>query len=130
MLETIRDNIKLELKEIEVESGLGPITYEQESVSKTNKITSITEDTAIRNIECKDLLEKRLIIIQCKLKRIENVLNMLQGIDREVIEQRYIKNEAWFNISLETSVCERTCRRIEKRVINRLARWFYEEAYF
>lgn len=119
------ENMKLELKEIENESGLRAITYEQECVSKTNKITSITEETAIKNIEYSDLLKRRLDITESKLKRIDNALNQLDDLEREIVVRRDIEREPWYTITCDMAWSPRTVSRMRRKALDKLVVCMY-----
>lgn len=91
------NGLKNDLKESErllelnqYESGLSAIDYSRERVGKTNKKYSITEMTAIHNIDQKKRLESRIKVHKMQLNIIENAISYLPKDESQVITLYYI----------------------------------------
>mgnify|MGYP001015045755 CR=1 FL=1 len=92
------NGLKNDLKESErllelnrYESGLSAIDYSRERVGKTNKKYSITEMTAIHNIDQREVLESRIKVHKMQLSIIENAISYLPKDESQVITLYYIK---------------------------------------
>jgi DNA-directed RNA polymerase specialized sigma24 family protein len=125
MLKVSIENMKLEIEETKKEDGMTAIEYSDEKTSPTFKITSQTEDTAIRNIEHTDLLRKRIEITQNKITRLDNAINGLNKNERDVIIKRYIEGKQWYIVAYEVNYNERWCKELRKRAIERLTIGLY-----
>lgn len=56
------------------------------------------------------------------LERLDNVLEMLDPIERTIIQIRYIQGCRWTNVSLKVKYSERNCQRIAVKAISKLTR--------
>ncbi|KNF08540.1 hypothetical protein CLPU_6c00260 [Gottschalkia purinilytica] len=119
------ENMEAEIKEIEIEDGLRSLSYENEKTSCTNEINRSTENIAIRKIEHKDLLKKRIEIIDSKLRRLDNAINALNELENKIITKRYFEGKQWYIIAYELSYNERWCRQVRKQAISKLAIGLY-----
>ena len=81
--------LKLKLQELNEEIGVSGMSYGERS-SQTYKITSSTEDAAIRIAEVSEKYNKIIKEKGIEVTRIENALSILKEKERQCIEYRYI----------------------------------------
>lgn len=115
------------LKELEQEEGMRVMSFDNVKTSGTNKISSQTEDAAIRNIEIEDILKKKKGKLQHKLDILDKLIEGLNEIERKVITMYYIEGKQWWQIAYEVKYSERHCRRIRAEAICKLAVGLYGE---
>ncbi|MBU5292807.1 DUF1492 domain-containing protein [Anaerosalibacter bizertensis] len=116
-----------QLEELKNEDGMNAITYDKEKTSPTFKITSQTEDTAMRNIAAEDLIIKRKEKLKNKLEIIKMLLDGLNEAERKVIEMYYFENLQWWKVAYEVKYSERHCKRIRTEAIKKLSVGLYGE---
>jgi len=115
------------LKELEQEEGMRVMSFDNVKTSGTNKISSQTEDAAIRNIEIEDILKKKKGKLQHKLDILDKLIEGLNEIERKVITMYYIEGKQWWQTAYEVKYSERHCRRIRAEAICKLAVGLYGE---
>lgn len=121
------ENNKLKLKNLEIEyesdDGLNAISY-KDTNSKTNKITRVTENIALSNIEKKEKvrreLERKISLETNKIKMIDNALDALPEVERTIIEMFYIENLEWYKVAGNVCYSEGWCKEKRKESINRI----------
>lgn len=116
-----------QLKELEQEEGMRAMSFDNVKTSETNKISSQTEDAAIRNIEIEDILKKKKGKLQHKLDILDKLIEGLNEIERKVITMYYIEGKQWWQTAYEVKYSERHCRRIRAEAICKLAVGLYGE---
>ncbi|QXN67731.1 hypothetical protein [Mycolicibacterium phage J1] len=116
-----------QLEELKENDGMNAITYDEEKTSPTFKITSQTEDTAMRNIVAEDLIIKRKETLKNKLKTLELLISGLNEIERKVIEMYYIEGRQWWQVAYEVKYSERWCKHIRTEAIKKLSIGLYGE---
>lgn len=90
-----------------------------------NKITSKTEDTALRNIEEVKELKSEIRKTTLDIDRLERSLEGLNTIDRQIVEGYYIDDLEWWQVAYSVGYGERQCRRLRTKAINKLVRGVY-----
>lgn len=125
MLKVSIENMKIEIEEVREEDGMTAIEYSTEKTSPTFKITSQTEDTAIKNIEYADLLKRRIELTQNKITRLDNAIEVLPETEKEIIVKYYIEGKEWWKVAGEVHCNERWCRELRKRAINKISVGIY-----
>ncbi len=113
------ENNKLKLQNLELEDGTTAISYEEPS-SKTNKFHSITENAAIKNIERKEKLKKKIAIDTNTIQMIDNALNALTELERTIIEMFYIENMEWWKVAAKVHYSEGWCKAKRNEAINKM----------
>ena len=113
------ENNKLKLQNLELEDGTTAISYEEPS-SKTNKFHSITENAAIKNIERKEKLKKKIAIDTNTIQMIDNALNALTELERAIIEMFYIENMEWWKVAAKVHYSEGWCKAKRNEAINKM----------
>jgi len=113
------ENNKLKLDNLELEDGTTAIVYGEPS-SKTNKFNSITENAALKNIERKERLKKRIAIDTNTIQMIDNALNALTELERTIIEMFYIENMEWWKVAAKVHYSEGWCKAKRNEAINKM----------
>lgn len=119
MIKASIENNKLKLQNMELEDGTKAITY-GEPGSKTNKINNITEVAAIKNIEKKERLKRKIALDTNKIKMIDNALQGLSELERTIIEMFYIENLEWWKVAAKVCYSEGWCKAKRREAINRI----------
>lgn len=119
MIKASIENNKLKLENMELEDGSKAITYGQPS-SKTNKISNITECAAMKNIEKKDKLKKKITLDTNNIKMIDNALKGLSELERTIIEMFYIEDLEWWKVAAKVCYSEGWCKTKRREAINRI----------
>lgn len=119
--ESIGD-IQLEIEELKIDTdGVRGISYDMEKTSPTYKITSITEDAAIRKIERIEKLEKQIAKNKIKIQKIDRALKSLDEVERKIVEGKYIERLQWWQIEELVKYSVRWCREKKDRAIGKIA---------
>lgn len=116
-----------EIKDIEIQIariennyiGIAPISYE-ERVCTSNSISSSVENETIRKQEQIERLEKKKEQINMNTVRVENALQLLTEIERDVIEGKYINRLQWFKIAYNIGYSESWTKNIRKEAMSKL----------
>lgn len=105
-----------------IESNIpgGPITYDKEKLSKTNKINSAVESKAIVLAELASDIKK----IEYRQQFIQDALTKLKPIEQQVLIHKYIINDnsTWRDVSQAVDRTERQCINIRNRAIDKIER--------
>jgi DNA-directed RNA polymerase specialized sigma subunit len=101
-----------------IESGFG-LSYDKVMTSKTNKLTSIVENSVI-------LIDKQEINAKIKAMRniitaVDAALACLNETERTVIVKRCVDNQCYFQFIHTINVSERTARRVKKESLNKMS---------
>lgn len=110
---------RIKLETLDIEDGLSSITH-NEPTSKTNKISSLTENTALRRIEIKEDLKRKIEIESNKLRLIDNALEGLTEVERDIITLFYIEGKQWEIVAFETNYSAGWCKERRKQAINKM----------
>lgn len=119
------EELKGELKEIDLEDGLQAINYSSNKISTTNKIKKIVEDTAINNITRRDLVLKQIELYEYKINRIKEAVESLEIREQKIITSKYIQGNQWYIVAHEENYSEKWCKKIRNTAINKLALVLY-----
>ncbi|SKC82995.1 hypothetical protein [Maledivibacter halophilus] len=119
------EELKRELKEIDMEDGIKAINYLSSKTSPTNKIEKVVEDTAISNITRKDLVLKQIELYEYKISKIEEAINSLEEKEQKIIESKYIQGNQWYIVAHEENYSEKWCKKIRNTAINKLTLVLY-----
>jgi DNA-directed RNA polymerase specialized sigma subunit len=119
------EELKNELKEIDIEDGISAVDYSKAKTSSTNKIGRVAEETAIKNITRTDLVMKQIELYTCKLNRIKEAVDSLDSREVKIIKSRYIKGKQWYIIADEENYSEKWCKKIRNTAINKLSLVLY-----
>lgn len=112
--------LKSEREHNDREVGIKSSTYD-EVPAKTNKVTSIVEKIAIKNIQMELDLEEEIDSLQFYLKSIELSLLEIKKEWRKVLELKYIEGYTWEYVTRKMGLSESTCRRYADKGIKVLA---------
>lgn len=119
MIKASIENNKLKLENMELEDGSKAITYGEPS-GKTNKISKITETAAMKNIERKEKLKRKIALDTNQIKMIDNALQGLSDLERTIIEMFYIENLEWWKVAAQVCYSEGWCKAKRREAINRI----------
>ncbi|EJT6481031.1 DUF722 domain-containing protein [Clostridium perfringens] len=121
-IELIKDKIE-ELEEEYI--GCGAIGYD-EFGGATNKFNSSVENEVVSKENRKRELVSKLKEFERLKKRIDKAVNSLVGVDREVIELKYINKRliGWKEIAYTVDYSESHCRkRIKPRALKHMIKF-------
>lgn len=111
---------RIKLETLEARDGLRGIGY-SDSSSKTNNTSSIVESAAIKNIEIREELERKILLDTQKIRLIDNAIEGLTELEKEVITLFYIDDKNWDYVADKVGyskswVVEKRKQAIEKMV--------------
>ena len=109
-------NIKL----IELDYGAKGICYEEMAEGGGSGISNPTEQKALSNIDKKDKLIGDIKRVKRQLESIDEVMELLNKVEKTIIEKKYIKGLQWWQITSEVQYGERHCRRMKDVAINKM----------
>jgi len=118
------NDLESQLKEVELNDGMRGMDYSGDGI-RTSNINKMTENTALRNIEDKMIIEKEIVIAKAKLDRLDAAINSLPDIEADIIKYRYQDGLSWLDIGDKTLYSERSCNRKLIDGICKLAVIFY-----
>ena len=101
---------RIQIEELEEDICCGGVNYEFKG-GHTNKISSSTEDIAIKLAAKKEELEKLFKISSREIERIDNALNMLKVKERQAIELRFIEEDALPTVCYKIDRSQTTTKR-------------------
>lgn len=101
---------RIQIEELEEDISCGGVSYEFKG-GHTNKISSSTEDIAIKLAAKKEELEKLFKISSREIKRIDNALDMLKVKERQAIELRFIEEDALPTVCYKIDRSQTTTKR-------------------
>lgn len=110
------ENLNEMIKDI-AEADMG-INYNKDHSGPTNKFNSVTENAAIK-LSRLDITH-RLKVMTNIVNNIDKALSSLTDIEREVIINRCIKKQYYYQFCYEICISERTARRIKKEVLHKM----------
>lgn len=112
--------LKSEREHRDREVGIKNIAYD-EVPAKTNKVTSIVEKIAIKNIQIELDLEEEIDSLQYYLLSIDLSLLEIKKEWRDILELKYIGGYTWDYVVRKMGLSESTCRRYAGKGIKTLA---------
>lgn len=105
-----------------IESNIegGPVVYDREKLSPTNKINSVVESKAIVLAELASDIKK----IEYRQEFIQDALVKLKPIEQQVLIHKYIvaDNSTWRDVSEAVDRTERQCINIRNRALEKIER--------
>ena len=120
MMKISIENMKREIEYLSENDGMSGISYDGISTSPTNECKSATENTALANIEKIHYLERMIQRATLKIESIDRALEGLDKTERAVIEEKYINNKQWWQVSSVVCYGERHCRNIRRVAIEKI----------
>lgn len=125
MLKISIENIEEEIEYLENDYGVSGINYEETGTSKTNKINSIVEDTALSISEKKYYLQHQIEGIKRKIESVDRAMKGLVDIERAIITEKYIEGKQWYVVAYNNGCSESTAKRYRRSAINKLVVGIY-----
>lgn len=111
------ENLKQSIEEI-AEEGIG-ITYDKDPSGHTNKFSSVVENAVIKIDKLN--IEHRIKVMQNIVNNIDRALASLTDVERDVIINRCIKSQYYYQFCYKICVSERTAKRIKKVALNKMS---------
>jgi DNA-directed RNA polymerase specialized sigma24 family protein len=112
--------LKSERENNDREVGIKSMTYD-EAPAKTNKVTSIVEKIAIKNIQMELDLEEEIDSLQYYLMRIDLALVELKDEWKQVLQLKYIEGYPWEYVAIKMGQSKATCRRNGDKAVKAFA---------
>lgn len=120
MFEISIKNMQNEIENLKKEDGASAINYSGIQTSPTNKFSSSTENTALSISERIDYLEHSIKRMKNRLESINEALEGLTEIERDIITKRYIEGSQWYVIAYHVKYTERWCKQLRSKAIKKL----------
>lgn len=118
------EDIEVKIQELESIEDLGPqaIDYAKDKICQTYKFSSETEDIAVRIADEVTLLKLEKIHKESLMRKIDNAINTLDEIDRQIIRLRHLsdKKVEWYKVTSTVHMSDTQCRVRGKRALKEL----------
>lgn len=118
IIEAKKNDLEYDLKLLRDDVGINAINYDR--VGKSYGISNTTQKQALDIVEIREeialLIEKKSI----ELKKIENILKILNPIEKKIIELRYFENYDWANTSKLVDRSTSHCKSLEHKAIGKI----------
>lgn len=111
------ENLNQSIEDI-AEEGIG-ITYDKDPSGHTNKFSSVVENAVIKIDKLN--IEHRIKVMQNIVNNIDRALASLTDVERDVIINRCIKSQYYYQFCYKICVSERTAKRIKKVALNKMS---------
>lgn len=102
------------------ESETKSLAVKYSEKTKTNSVVSFVELYALELCEIQEKIDKLRNIIEM----IDEALNSLNENEKKIIELKYKKGLAWWQIAFEMKYSERACRYIKNRALKKIKKVF------
>ena len=116
--------LKSELVSLE-ETGISAMRLDK--VGTSYNISKPTETDALRVIEKRSFIQRKIIVMQQRVEILENALKALTPYEFEIITRKIIDNEPFYRICGDLKVSERNARRTKARALQKLERTIYNQ---
>lgn len=113
------NEFRMKIDELEEEISCGGVSYEFKG-GHTNKISSSTEDIAIRLSAKKEEFKKMFKSSSREVERIDNALNMLKEKERQAIQYRFIEEDAMPTVCYKIDRSETTTKRFIRSGLDKM----------
>jgi len=124
MLQISIINMAEEIKFINENTGVGGMDYES-LPANTNKINSISENTALSNIENVEYLEQQINKCKRKLEIADRTIEGLTEEEQVIIIERYIKGLQWYKVAYKVGYSENHSKKKRKQAIKKMVLGIY-----
>lgn len=114
------ENMKGDIDLLKIECGVSGISTDGANISQTYKISSITEETALSNVEKIEYLEQNIGKLENMIEKIDRTLEGLTEEERDIITTRYIEGKQWWQVAHKLRYSERHCRRLRTEAIEKM----------
>ncbi len=115
------DDIELEIAELKDLQSLKHIDYD--NLIKTKSLLSKSEIQEMKNLDINqtlEILEYKKRHIERFLKRLNNAMNSLDNLEKQIIQLKCIDNKIWKAITFEVNLEERQCSKIKGRALKKI----------
>lgn len=116
---SLKRKINILSKEIEslTETGISALSFSLSGKSKTNNISRPTEDNAIDNIDKKKEVKKELFVLKKQLEIIDEALNSLDNMERQVIKLKLIQKYSYEEIAEEINISVIYAKKLKRKAL-------------
>ena len=116
---SLKRRISILSKEIEslTETGISALSFSLSGKSKTNNISRPTEDNAIDNIDKKKEVKKELFVLKKQLEIIDEALNSLDNMERQVIKLKLIQKYSYEEIAEEINISVIYAKKLKRKAL-------------
>lgn len=111
------ENLKNTIIDI-AEEGMG-ISYDKDPAGPTNKFNSIVENAVIKIDKLK--IEQKIICMTKILNILDRALDSLTEAKREIIINRCMKGQYYYQFCHKLCISERSARRLKKEALQELS---------
>ncbi len=115
------DDIELEIAELKDLQSLKHIDYD--NLIKTKSLLSKSEIQQMKNLDINqtiEILEYKKRHIERFLKRLNNAINSLDNLEKQIIQLKCIDNKIWKAITFVVNLEERQCSKIKGRALKKI----------
>ena len=120
----IRD-LQLKIKELELEEiSISASSFEEHF---GYDVSSSTENKAIRRLEKKEEYLHKIEYQKIQLEKIENLINILPAIEKQVIESIFLKGYSYNVVIGALDRRYSSIKEIEKRALSKIVEFFGDE---
>lgn len=112
-------NIKLDkINNAKTEDLLSAVDYSRDSISPTNSFNSSVENVVVKKVEIEDNIKE----LQYKKDLVESVLDILDDVDRNLIEYRYFSKpkKSWNEVAAKMGMTVDNCIKKRKIIIDNI----------
>lgn len=117
-------DIELEIADLKDLHSISISGISYENLVKTNSLISKTELQAMKDLEIEqtiEILEYKKRHIERFLRRIDNAIDSLDEIEKQIIKMKCLENKIWRFITFEVGLEERQCREIKNKALKKIA---------
>lgn len=121
LVESMEDEVRqLEGYGIIREDGVKAIRYDILAMGSSNKVSSPSENAALKNLRRIEYLKCQINMAKTNLNSIDRVIDSLGSIEKEILKSRYIENLSWKEVSLKTNFSIRWCNSIGRKSLQKV----------
>lgn len=110
------ENLEETINDI-AEAGMG-INYDKDPSGPTNQFSSTTENAVLKMD--KEKITHKIKVMANIVNKLDRALQSLDDIEREVITNRCIKGQYYYQFCGKISVSERTAKRIKEKALRKM----------
>lgn len=114
------ENMKRDIELLKEECGVSGVNTEGINTSKTYKVTSIAEETALSNAEKIEYLERSIARVEKKIEKIDRTLEGLTEEEKKILVNRYFEGKQWYVVAYKVGYSERHCKRLRNEAIEKM----------
>lgn len=124
------DMLKLDLQALEsiVVGSNMVMGYDQVSAGQTNRMTSKTEQEAIRLEQRRKEINSQITLLQYQIDKIDIALSNMTEAHRKLLELKYIEHKRWSDVYRALHYSEEYIRgKVNKAALDRMVAFIFPE---